>query len=111
MSDERLRPVECTPWCREGNGHTDELIPVDQACMSEKYIIELTTEPLGIRFDGTTGPQTVSVYLLRERNARITTLELSINDEPEVSLTTEESLALRAILTDLVLIARPCPGR
>ena len=56
-------------------------------------------------FDGTTGHQTVSVSLLREHEARSTTLELSINEWPEVSLTTDEALGLRGILTDLVLTA------
>jgi len=105
MNNETLPPVDCAPWCRDGKGHRDAIKPVDQACMSEKHIIELTTEPMVSMSDGTTERQTVSVSLLRERGSRSTTLELSINDWPEVSLTTDEALGLRGILTDLFLTA------
>ena len=29
-----LPPVTCFPWCQYGNGHGDDVLPEDQACIS-----------------------------------------------------------------------------
>lgn len=30
----RLAPVECFPWCTDGNGHGRDILPEDQTCFS-----------------------------------------------------------------------------
>jgi hypothetical protein len=100
-----LAAIECTPWCRDGDGHVNALHPEDQACISEEHIVELTTEPL-IRFAGaSTHLATPETYLLREPDDG-TNVELSKGDVPVASLTLDEALELGRILTGMALAAR-----
>lgn len=43
---ETLPAVECTPWCKYGNGHTDEIHPDDQHCWSDHIEVELPSQPI-----------------------------------------------------------------
>jgi hypothetical protein len=97
----------CTPWCRDGNGHPHALHADEQACLSEEHVVELSTEPL-VRFAGASAHlATLEVYLLRERDARAATIELSKGDIPVASLKLDEALELGRILTGMALAARP----
>ena len=101
-----LAPVECTPWCREGMGHTRALHPDDQACISDEHTVELTTEP-HVRLAGvSTHLATLEMYLLREHDSRNTTIEVSKGDIPIASLRLDEALELGHILTGMALAAR-----
>ena len=77
-----LAAVECTPWCRDGSGHTDALHPDDQACISDEHTVELTTEPHMRLAGASTNLETLEMYLLREHDARSTTIEISKGDMP-----------------------------
>ena len=101
-----LAAVECTPWCRDGSGHTNALHPDDQACISDEHTVELTTEP-HVRLAGaSTILETLEMYLLREHDARSTTVEVSKGDIPVASLRLDEALELGRILTGMALAAR-----
>ena len=101
-----LPAVECAPWCRDGSGHIDALDPDDQACISEEHAVKLATEPLMRLAGANTQLGTLEAYLLRERDARSTTIELSKGDIPVASLRLDEALELGRILTGMALAAR-----
>src|SRR6478735_2170176 len=89
-----LPAVACARWCRDGKGHTDALDPDDQACISDEQTVELTTEP-HVRLAGaSTQLETLEVYLLREPDARSSTVEVSKGDIPIASLTLNEAAEL-----------------
>ena len=98
-------PVEYAPWCRDGSGHTNALHPDDQACISDEHTVELTTEP-HVRLAARINLETLEMYLLRERDARRTTIEISKRDIPIASLRLDEALELGRILTGMALAAR-----
>ena len=101
-----LPAVECAPWCRDGRGHTAAFERDDQACISDEHTVELTTEP-HVRLAGaSTQLETLEVYLLRERDAWSSTIEVSKGDIPIASLTLNEALELGRILTGMALAAR-----
>ena len=103
---QRLPAVECAPWCRDGKGHTSALERDDQACISDEHTVELTTEP-HVRLAGaSTQLATLEVYLLRERDVRSSTIEVSKGDIPIASLMLGEALELGRILTAMALAAR-----
>jgi hypothetical protein len=101
-----LPAVGCAPWCRDGKGHTAAIDQDDQACISDEHIVELTTEP-HVRLAGaSTQLETLEVYLLRERDAWSSTIEISKGDIPIASLTLNEAFELGRILTGMALAAR-----
>ncbi len=38
-----LTPVDCTPWCTEGDGHTDAEAPDEQFCRSAPHVVEVAS--------------------------------------------------------------------
>lgn len=38
--------IKCTPWCVEGDGHTDEVFREDQTCWGPDAYVELSLEPV-----------------------------------------------------------------
>jgi len=96
-----LPAVECAPWCSSGDGHPDEWHPRDQACLSDKPTVQLALMPL---LEG--GPDDMGAYLLRERAAGSTTVELTHNDLPVASLTLDEAAAYAQAIVQLVQAAR-----
>ena len=101
-----LPAVECAPWCRDGKGHTAALERDDQACVSDEHTVELTTEPRVRLAGASTQLETLEVYLLRECDARSSTIEVSKGDIPIASLRLEEALKLGRIVTGMALAAR-----
>lgn len=101
-----LPAVECAPWCRDGNGHTNALQPDDQACISEEHTVELSTEPLVRLAGASTQLETLEAYLLREPDTLSSSIELSKGDIPVASLKLDEALELGRILTGMALAAR-----
>jgi hypothetical protein len=101
----------CAPWCRDGNGHIggrggDAFYADDQYCISEPRTIELKNLPLVPWSDGRLRRQTASVYLLREHEARSTTVEVSLRDEPIATLALDDALDLSRAILDAVMAAR-----
>jgi hypothetical protein len=67
---ETLPPVECTPWCEVGDGHTAERFPEDQRCTAETREVFLSRRPLVDMGEGKRQQDSVCVYLGRENNER-----------------------------------------
>ena len=38
-----LAPVDCTPWCTEGDGHIDAEAPDEQFCRSAPHTVEVAS--------------------------------------------------------------------
>ena len=101
-----LAPSSTHPCCRDGSGHTNALPRDDQACISDEHTVELTTEPRVRLAGASTKLETLEMYLLRERDAQSTTIEVSKGDIPVASLRLDEALELGRILTGMALAAR-----
>jgi hypothetical protein len=109
---ETLPAVECAPWCTKGDGHADEVHPVDQVCMSHPQSVKLAVMPLVTYADPKGLPvrefrdrDSVNAYLLREHNARSATIELGHTDSHVASLTPVEELEYARHLTQLAMAA------
>jgi len=63
-----VEPIVCQPWCRHGDGHPDERVREDQWCLGLEHKVLLSTEPDELQSDGSTGPQHLTTYLLRQAN-------------------------------------------
>lgn len=62
---ESMPPVECHPWCEDGDGHPDYFIRRDQACWSPSEYVEMALEDRFVD-GGTSYAQRVGV-LARQR--------------------------------------------
>ena len=103
-----LPPVDCAPWCEDGDGHTDRVLhPRDQYCASVDYSVPMTREPLveGTE-EGTRELDTLRAYLIRERFEAEAHIELGRGDMAGVELTPAEALELARVLTLLAGAAR-----
>ena len=93
--------VDCAPWCHDGNGHTREIHPDDQYCMSAGATVHLTRERLLVMDENPVahGLDFLRVYLTREHDARSPLVKMSHHDDPSVSLTLGEAEELgRALI-------------
>jgi hypothetical protein len=71
LTCDRLPAVECTPWCRDGDGHTDELHPEDQWCHADVQIVRLSRMPMHNFKLPVLGATPASVRLARHRGAGV----------------------------------------
>ena len=62
-----LPPVDCAPWCQDGDGHTDEHFPDDQYCSSETVRVPLTRHKMLDVGDGSWQLDEMRAWILRER--------------------------------------------
>lgn len=51
-------PVECAPWCEDGDGHPDEHNREDQKCWSPSEYVKLTADNSAEDFDPQIGVMT-----------------------------------------------------
>lgn len=58
-------PVECAPWCENGDGHPTTFTRDDQKCWSRSQYIKLSLEPPVREADGEY-PQTIGAMARRE---------------------------------------------
>lgn len=61
-----LPPIDCTPWCTEGTGHTDAGHPDDQWCSSISFPVSLSLEEPILWSDDTTRPADTKVYASKD---------------------------------------------
>ena len=59
-------PLECQPWCRDGDGHPGERVREDQWCLGIEQRVYLSTEPTEFLSDGNTREPCLNTYLLRQ---------------------------------------------
>lgn len=105
-----LPAVQCTPWCRDGDGHTDAWHPGDQYCISESRQVALTRQPLIEGYgEGLQMLDFLSVGSIREHDARNAFIDLSHGDSVGVKLSPAEALELARVLTLVagVVMAEP----
>lgn len=93
-----LPPIECAPWCEDGNGHTDAHHPDDQYCIANGQDIELMREaPEQITPGGTYYRRTLSTSMQRDPFAE-PFVTVGVDGLFDVKLTRDESKALRKAL-------------
>ena|SRR5215210_3347429 len=100
-----LPPVDCTPWCQAGDGHTSTTHQNDQWCFSEARRIDLGAMPLNTFNGEPEGRQTIDAYLAREHNARTATIEVCHNESTAIIYTPAEALEHARHLTELAMVA------
>ena len=103
-------PVECTPWCTDGDGHADAETPDEQFCRSAAHTVELAQAS-----DGAGWRNRVHVHLYRDAmgvdNAGGTVLDpprievLGGGVEDPMSLSTREARELGELLLRLAAAA------
>ena len=59
-------PLDCQPWCRDGDGHPDARTREDQWCFGVEDRVLLSTEPTEFLSDGNTLAPYLNTYLLRQ---------------------------------------------
>jgi hypothetical protein len=42
----KMPPIVCTPWCDEGDGHTNQFMREDQTCWGPAAYVDLSLEPV-----------------------------------------------------------------
>jgi hypothetical protein len=97
---EHLPPVECTPWCEDGTGHTDAWDPEDQWCHGTPRRVRLTRMPLRTS-QRTQWLDSLKFYLAREREGQ-PYLHLGRDDLKGVTMTLVEVREMRDHLTELL---------
>lgn len=94
-----LPPVECTSWCTHGDGHTEQMFPEDQYCVSASISVDLLRErPVEGQLDN------LSAQLYRERFEAEPHVEVHQGDGKVASMTLDEAESFSRQL--LVMVGR-----
>jgi hypothetical protein len=81
-----LPPIQCTPWCEQGDGHPNEVHPLEQYCASETVHVRLTREnPIEGHLDD------VSAYLVHDRFEAEPHVTVGHNDQHVAAMTLDEA--------------------
>ena len=113
-----LPPVECQPWCDQGDGHPDQCFTSDQACWSPSDYVALSLERMHVERAGEF-PQQIGA-MARSRPGEPGHVYVHLYDiqlhgsvpfpykflDHGLSLTVEEAERLAAILTAAANLAR-----
>jgi hypothetical protein len=107
MTMPTLAPVECTPWCIDGSGHTDAEDLEEQFCRSASHTVELAAVADGV---GRAWRRRVQVHLYRDVNGMDECgqvdfdpprIEVVGSDTEAVGLSLEEACQLGQLLIQL----------
>lgn len=52
-----IRPIECAPWCQDGDGHALEPARTEQICWGDSHYVELSLEEVHVEYYGPEKPQ------------------------------------------------------
>jgi hypothetical protein len=55
MTSVEIPPIECALWCKDGHGHTEQLMRGDQTCWGPDHYVEASTEELHAEYSSRTG--------------------------------------------------------
>lgn len=87
-----IQPVQCAPWCRYRNGHTDALMAADQVCYSEPVATELSiSQPTAGRGWSSPNRAFVSLSLHHDVPDARPVLDINLNDDSGILFTLEEA--------------------
>jgi hypothetical protein len=84
-------PVQCQPWCQEGDGHPDEGTPEDQWCFGVEHRVHLSTEPTVLMADASMQEQYLCTYLLRHADDTAPRVFIGFEQECGRSATLDEA--------------------
>jgi hypothetical protein len=96
-----LPPVECTNWCRKGDGHTDAKHPDDQYCFSQERVVTLSHHSLLEVGASTRIPDHLTAQLHRDAGAAIAHVSVTHNDLSAFELLPDEARRLGSALLRL----------
>jgi hypothetical protein len=96
-----LPPVECTNWCRKGDGHTDAEHPDDQYCCSEERVVLLSHHPLLEVGASTSIRDHLTAQLHRDAGAAIAHVSVTYNDLNGFEISPDEARQLGSALLRL----------
>jgi hypothetical protein len=96
-----LPPVECTSWCRKGDGHTDAKHPDDQYCSSQQRVVTLSHHPLLEVGASTSIRDVLTAQLHRDAGAATAHVSVAHNDLSTLELSPDEARRLGSALLRL----------
>ena len=87
-----LPPIQCAPWCTDGDGHPGNWHPQDQYCTSQEIRVSLTREdPIEGYEEGTHMLDYVTTYLVHDRFEAEPHVQVAQNDLAGPRLTLAEA--------------------
>jgi hypothetical protein len=108
--------VECTPWCKYGDGHPNQWCREDQACWSPDTYVDLSLHPVH-REESGDYPEQIGVMV--QRNHERTVVYLHLTDikirgpqpphdflDHSLHLTPDEAESLAALLIENAKLVR-----
>jgi hypothetical protein len=98
---ESLPPVQCAPWCEDGDGHTNARHVDDQWCSSTENRVSLTRTPMVLLCDDSWRLDYVTTYLVRDAYEVGARINLSRGEDAGVYLTPDEARELGETLIRL----------
>jgi hypothetical protein len=103
-----LPPVQCAPWCRHQNGHTDAVQPADQTCFSEPATTRLTIpQPTAARGWTSEHNAYVSLSLHHDVPDARPVVELGLNDASGILFTLDEAELFARSIWREISVAMP----
>jgi hypothetical protein len=85
-----LPPIECTPWCADGNGHPGCNFLEDQWCGGVELRSPASRYPDVLMSDGVTEPEYVTVYAMR-LPGEPAHIAVGRGEEPVIAMTPDEA--------------------
>jgi hypothetical protein len=91
-----VTPVECEPWCRDGDGHPKEAGLEDQVCWSPSVAVCPATPIL----DGSY--ERIEVFARKDPGRRTSIVLWAMQHDAEISLTVHEARQFVECFTDIL---------
>jgi hypothetical protein len=91
-------PIVCATWCRDGDGHADDLFREDQKCTSESLTLVQSLEPKWGDIEGGWNAREVETFVERGPMHPSAVIIYEAGGDVELHLTASEARQLAANL-------------
>ncbi|CAN5119763.1 hypothetical protein BH11ACT1_BH11ACT1_19180 [soil metagenome] len=104
-------PIVCAPWCRDGDGHGNDMFVEDQKCSSDSWTFVQSLEPKWIDIEGIWHAREVEVFVEQGPRNPQHVVVYEQGGEVELRLTASEARDLASALVQrAVLLERGGEG-
>jgi len=97
-------PIQCRPWCEDGDGHPRELFAEDQCCTSVEGRFVVSREESWLMVDGSTRPASAAVCA-GQRPGEAAHVAVVTHNDQGVTLTPEEARVMARQLVHFAWVA------
>jgi hypothetical protein len=95
---EKVAPIACAAWCRDGDGHGNDLFREDQRCTSEPLTLVQSLEPKWVDIEAAWHAREIETFAQQGPTCPQAVIIYETDDDVELHLTASEARQLAAHL-------------